>query len=63
MPIFEYRCEQCDTVFERLTFSGDKDTPECPKCKSKEVTRLMSACSFMGTSIGTCASDGPKGFS
>ena len=63
MPIYEYRCEKCQEEFERLVFAGDTDEVICPKCGSAEVNRLMSACSFMGASVGTCASDGPKGFS
>ena len=63
MPIYEYRCEKCETVFEKLVFAGDKEETNCPKCDSKEVVKIMSACSFMGASIGTCAADAPKGFS
>ncbi len=63
MPIYEYRCETCETVFEKLVFAGDKETVHCPQCHSQEVTKIMSACSFMGASIGTCAADAPKGFS
>ena len=63
MPIYEYRCEKCKTVFEKLIFAGDKEDINCPKCDSREVIKIISACSFMGASIGTCAADAPKGFS
>ncbi|SMC66202.1 putative regulatory protein, FmdB family [Desulfocicer vacuolatum DSM 3385] len=63
MPIYEYHCEKCETVFEKLVFAGDEEEIFCPKCHSKEVNKIMSACSFMGASIGTCAADAPKGFS
>ncbi|MFH1153313.1 MAG: zinc ribbon domain-containing protein [Pseudomonadota bacterium] len=63
MPIYEYRCEKCSHVFEKLVFSGELETVRCPHCSSDQVKKLMSACSFMGTSIGTCASGQPKGFS
>jgi len=63
MPIYEYQCKKCKTVFEKLFFAGDKEKVNCPRCSSDEVIKLMSACSFMGTSIGTCAADAPKGFS
>lgn len=63
MPIYEYQCEKCKTVFEKLIFAGDKERINCPQCGSDEVTKVMSACSFMGTSMGTCAADAPKGFS
>jgi putative FmdB family regulatory protein len=63
MPIYEYRCGKCETVFEKLIFAGDKEDITCPQCDSREVIKIMSACSFMGASIGTCAADAPKGFS
>ncbi len=63
MPIFEYRCEKCGVVFEKLLFSGDSESVKCPECGNTYVIKLMSAVSFMGKSIGTCASGAPKGFS
>ncbi|WP_022664781.1 FmdB family zinc ribbon protein [Desulfospira joergensenii] len=63
MPIFEYRCQACKKEFERLVFAGEKDKIECPDCRSRDIQKKMSATSFMGAGIGTCASDGPKGFS
>ncbi|SLM28601.1 conserved hypothetical protein [Desulfamplus magnetovallimortis] len=64
MPIFEYQCEKCGKQFEKLIFAGDdKEKIVCPECGSREVRKMISACSFMGASIGTCASGSPKGFS
>jgi len=63
MPIFEYTCKQCAKEFERVVFSGDEENVFCPKCKSKEVIKHMSTSSFMGSSIGTCATTFPKGAS
>lgn len=63
MPIFEYTCKQCGKEFERVFFSGDEGSVVCPECKSKDVKKNMSASSFMGNSIGTCATDFPKGAS
>jgi len=31
MPIFEYRCESCDSKFEKLVRRAG-DAVECPKC-------------------------------
>lgn len=45
MPIYEFHCEKCDTDFEYLIFGSDK--PECTRCNSKKVTKLMSAASFV----------------
>ncbi len=63
MPIFEYHCDTCKKEFERLVLSSEENTVQCPKCSSLQVTKKMSATSFMGTSIGTCAAGPPKQFS
>jgi putative FmdB family regulatory protein len=63
MPIYEYRCERCNATFEKLVFRGEENRVKCPECGSQSVKKLMSAASFMGPSIGTCAADAPKGFS
>ncbi|HAO22959.1 MAG: FmdB family transcriptional regulator [Desulfobacteraceae bacterium IS3] len=44
MPIYEYHCEKCSGNFEFLVLGCDK--PECPTCKSPDVNRLLSSCSF-----------------
>ncbi len=41
MPIFEYKCSKCSAVFELLVRGSEK--PECPKCKSKRVKKLVSS--------------------
>lgn len=63
MPIFEYQCDQCNEIFEKLVFKSEEDEIRCPKCKSADIRKKMSATSFMGSSLGTCASGAPKGFS
>ncbi len=63
MPIFEYQCDACEKEFERLVLSNEPEKIECPGCRSPKVTKKMSATSFMGTSIGTCAAGPPKQFS
>lgn len=63
MPIFEYNCNHCKKEFERLVFAGEEGNVLCPECTSADITKKMSATSFMGASIGTCASDAPRQFS
>ena len=52
MPLYEFKCEKCDVVYEELT-SYDKtekyDGVECPDCGSKSKTKLVSSC---GISFG-----------
>ena len=63
MPIYEYQCNHCSHEFEKLVFVNDEPDIVCPACESREVTKKMSAVSFMGPGIGTCAAGSPKGFS
>lgn len=40
MPLYAYRCEDCDNRFETLVRSGE--TPECPTCASTHLDRQLS---------------------
>ena len=43
MPIYEYECNKCRKKFELVLMSiKQKAEPECPKCKSKNVRKLVS---------------------
>ena len=50
MPIYEYHCEKCDQDFEYLVFGSEK--PNCPSCKGKKVSKLMSRCGFISKGSG-----------
>jgi putative FmdB family regulatory protein len=45
MPTYEYRCLECDEIFERSTKMADLDTtqPACPRCGSEKVEQVFSA--------------------
>ena len=44
MPIYEYRCKDCETVFETFVSSiSDADKVACKKCKGKNVEKQISA--------------------
>lgn len=51
MPIYEYKCKQCNHQFENVEFS-EKDKPqECADCGAKEFDKVISVPSepkFMG---------------
>ena len=60
MPIYEYHCDDCEKDFEYLVFGNEQ--PDCPLCNSKQVNKLMSACSFFskgshGQTVKSAASD------
>lgn len=68
MPIFEYRCQDCDNEFEKLVFRSDETDIECPSCRSKKVAKKMSVASVMtgslnsGLSGGGCSPSPSQGF-
>ena len=42
MPIFEYRCEDCGTKFEKLVRSSDTSGPVCPGCGTQHLKQELS---------------------
>lgn len=67
MPLYEFRCENCDTVFEQLCRVGtDGKGLKCPECGAGKLRRLMSVCSArskgedggsgVGSSCSSCTS-------
>lgn len=43
MPIYEYRCEDCGKISEFLLIKMDEIlTPQCKRCKSKKMSRVLS---------------------
>lgn len=44
MPLYKYRCSECENTFKVLKKNGNKDElPECPECGSSEVERMISS--------------------
>lgn len=67
MPIYEYRCESCGLVFERIVFASSPRV-SCPSCGAENVERQPSSfgiggaarsasggSSCAGCSRGSCA--------
>jgi putative FmdB family regulatory protein len=43
MPIYEYACAECATVFEELVIrKSDEAEVACKSCRSRSVSRQMS---------------------
>lgn len=40
MPIYDYRCNDCDKTFELLIRSSS--VPVCPTCGSQQLEKLLS---------------------
>jgi len=49
MPIFEFRCNNCEKEFESLVFSSGKDPVICPSCGSSDTRKLLSVFACSGT--------------
>jgi putative FmdB family regulatory protein len=47
MPIFEFKCMQCEAFIEKLVMN-DEDMVElrCPKCESGDLERVLSTTNF-----------------
>lgn len=45
MPVYEYRCGQCEGQFEvtQSVHARPEDTV-CPHCNAQDATRILSAC-------------------
>ncbi len=45
MPIYEYRCGNCEETIEIMQKFSDQPLRRCPSCKGK-VSRIISNCTF-----------------
>ena len=49
MPIYEFFCPDCNTVFNFLSRRPNTEKrPDCPSCGRKELAKLMSPCATIG---------------
>jgi putative FmdB family regulatory protein len=46
MPIYEYKCESCSAVLEKLQKISDAPLRDCPECGKSTLVKLVSAPSF-----------------
>lgn len=64
MPIYEYRCLQCNNKFDKLVRMGTEDVEiECPVCHGKKARKIVSLFGAKGgdtqaTSVTSCAPSG-----
>lgn len=58
MPIYEYRCGDCQRVTEILLRAGESAPPRCPFCQSPNLKKIFSltAPPQMGEAASPCAS-------
>lgn len=51
MPAYDYKCFDCNYVFEKFQSINDESIKICPKCHKESVERIMSSVgiSFKGS--------------
>ncbi len=50
MPLYEYRCEECDNRFEILQRLGEgADGLTCPSCDAPRLEKMFSTFAAAGT--------------
>ena len=55
MPIYEYRCDDCEHQFEALQKMSDDALLDCPACNQSALKKLLSAGGFrIGVSQNYC---------
>lgn len=54
MPIYEFKCLECNEYFEILVTRADEDVETaCPKCQAENFERVMSTTNYaMGAAPG-----------
>jgi putative FmdB family regulatory protein len=49
MPIYEFYCDRCHTIFNFFSSRIDtRKTPDCPKCKKAKLSRQVSVFAVTG---------------
>lgn len=51
MPIYDFKCNQCETVFEVSCTISSKDNQSCPECGSSEYNHYFKSTPAMGDSV------------
>ncbi len=58
MPIYEFKCLECNAYFEILVTRTDEEVETaCPKCRAENFERVMSSTNY---AMGAGASSGVK---
>jgi putative FmdB family regulatory protein len=60
MPIYEFECQACAAVFDRLQKISDPDPVECPECGQPRVRRRLTAPAFRLAGSGWYETDFKK---
>ncbi len=62
MPLYDYQCQNCFSIFEVRASFKEKEAglePECPQCHSQETRQVLTAGLLMHTSGNSAAGKVP----
>lgn len=48
MPLFEFKCPECQLEFEELTSLAEREHVRCPRCGAQPVRRISGFVSRAG---------------
>jgi putative FmdB family regulatory protein len=60
MPIYEYKCTECEHRLEKLQKMSDDPLKDCPECGKPSLSKLVSASSFKLKGTGWYETDFKK---
>lgn len=52
MPLFRYRCDDCQKQFEELVSFNESEGVQCPNCGSTNTVKLVSSFATIGGGSG-----------
>ncbi|MEW6526428.1 MAG: zinc ribbon domain-containing protein [Spirochaetota bacterium] len=54
MPVYEFKCNDCNATFSELRKMGDTKAPQCPYCHGANTEKIFSV--FASSSVKTSCS-------
>jgi putative FmdB family regulatory protein len=57
MPLYDYQCAACETVFEAEHGMAERPKLRCPKCRSTRVSKVFNAASVQFKTGGFYVTD------
>ena len=60
MPVYQYKCKNCEFSFEKYMKVENRDQTICPKCNSNDVARNFSTPTVIFNGDGFYITDNKK---
>lgn len=61
MPVYEFKCNDCNAVFSELRKVGDTKAPECPFCHSTNTEKIFSVFASSQSNKTSCSTSSGGG--